>query len=68
MSRSADRIGFDIPGRLTLLERDADIAEARYKELDERLDGIQKSINGVLVALTTSSILLAVNAVLQATN
>lgn len=52
---------FDTPTRIALLEQDADHAEQRDKQINERFDKLETMIKGILVTLATASLLLAVN-------
>jgi hypothetical protein len=61
MSRTANRAGFDTPVRLSLVEGDLDTLEEGQEKLVAALEGIRKVLLGVLISVTTASILLAVN-------
>lgn len=61
MGRTSERREFDMPGRMRLVESDLDTLEEGQKELVAALDGIRKVLIGVLVSVTTASVLLAVN-------
>lgn len=54
-ARAEVRRHIDIAGRVALLENDVDTYE-------KDLTSIRKSINGLLIAITTACILLAINA------
>jgi hypothetical protein len=60
-SRTEQRIGMDVEVRIRLLEADMDHYEHAGEAINRRLDKMMGILTGVLVALTTSSILLAVN-------
>lgn len=70
--RSQERSDFDVPVRLRLLENDADDAEAHGLALQEKVTadvaairdevtGVKKLLVGILVSVTTASILMAIN-------
>ena len=61
MSRTSERRDFDLPGRMRLVETDLDTLEEGQAKLVAALDGIRKVLIGVLVSVTTASVLLAVN-------
>ncbi|HEY1119908.1 MAG TPA: hypothetical protein VGE43_19490 [Acidimicrobiales bacterium] len=77
MSRVTDRQGWEPHVRIQLLEGDADRFEARLEEWEERLVNAVKEQNdriaantktliGILVAIATSGVLLALNLVVVA--
>lgn len=70
--RQQARQGFDANGRIRLLEDDADDMEAAgvrleaaiqaaKSEMQSELDGVKKILVGILISVTTASILLVVN-------
>jgi cell division protein FtsX len=61
MNRTAGRSDFDMPVRMRLVEGDLDTLEEGQEKLVAALDGIRKVLIGVLVSVTTASVLLAVN-------
>lgn len=58
MSRSVDRAGMNQPTRTRLLEVDVDELEALVKS---ELAAMRKLMTGLLVAVTSASVLLAIN-------
>lgn len=61
MSRAAARAGFTDKVRLRLLEDDADEHESTMAQVNDRLSKILWAVVGVLISVTTSAILLAIN-------
>jgi hypothetical protein len=72
MTRRADRVTYDQPTRIGLLESDADafadsmvrletMLDAKVEELRKTVAGVQKVLIGILISLATASILLAIN-------
>lgn len=61
MSRATARAGFTDKVRLRLVEDDLDDHELLMQQVNERLSRILWAVVGVLVSVTTSAILLAVN-------
>lgn len=61
MTRAADRAGFTSDVRLRLLEDDADELQLAVSSVNDRLGKILWALVGVLISVTTSAILLAVN-------
>lgn len=61
VSRPDQRRGWELPIRLELAERDLDEHETTFAALEARLSKIMAVCVSILVALVTSSILLAVN-------
>lgn len=70
--RTQQRSDFDVPVRIRLLENDADDAEAHGLALQEKVaadiasireevTGLKKLLVGILVSVTTASILMAIN-------
>lgn len=66
-TRRGARGVFDVTTRLYLLEGDIDDMEAAMRVMDERLATHTKLLTGILIAVTTASIMLAIN-VLVATS
>lgn len=60
-SRTADRVDFTDGVRLRLLEQDADKTDAAMDSFATELASIRKILLGILVSVTTASILLVVN-------
>ena len=65
MPRTADRDGFTAPTRIRLIETDLDHIDQRFDDLDARVDGIKNVLTGLLIAIATSAVLLAVNLVVS---
>ena len=74
MGRTADRGDLDLPVRIRMLEGDADAIEAGIAKLTEEIHearedarkevaALRQVLIGILVAVTTASILLALNLV-----
>lgn len=61
MTRSEDRASYPQDIRIQLIEQDLDSHEKLYKALEGRLAGIQSVLIGILVSVTTASILLVIN-------
>lgn len=72
MTRRSDRVSYDEQTRVGLLESDADafaesmvrletMLDAKVEELRKTVAGVQKVLIGILISLTTASILLVVN-------
>lgn len=61
MGRATDRTGFSDVVRLRLLEDDVDGFEDAMRGVNERLSKILWAIVGVLISVSTSAILLALN-------
>lgn len=61
MSRVADRVEFTDKVRLRLLEKDQDDLETGLVAVNERLGKILWAVVGVLISVTTSALLLAIN-------
>lgn len=72
MGRPADRAEMNEATRLRLLEVDADKQESDFggfrDEVLERFDGITKLLIGILVALMTTSVGIALTLILTAGN
>lgn len=60
-SRHDARKDFDVPGRLRLLEGDMDIHEETLKEINAGLRRNNQLLVGILISVTTASILLVIN-------
>lgn len=62
MGRTTARAGIEIPGRLQLVEDDLDVMEERFaagiSALDARLGKIMWAMVGILISLTTTSVVL----------
>jgi len=63
--RTAERSTFPDPIRIQLLEQDADEADASWEALRVEIAALRQVLVGILVAVTTASILLAVNLVVR---
>lgn len=61
MGRATDRAGFSDVVRLRLLEDDVDAHEDAMRGVNERLSKILWAVVGVLISVSTSAILLALN-------
>lgn len=61
MGRATDRSGFSDVVRLRLLEDDVDAHEDVMRGVNERLSKILWAVVGVLISVSTSAILLALN-------
>ena len=66
MARSDDRRDFTVDTKIRLLERDADMQEDATHHTNERLDGMQRVMIGILAATASSAVLLAINIAVQA--
>lgn len=66
MSRTGLREKFDQLTRLALLENDADEAETRFRSMADDMKAIKTYLLGILISVTTASIVLAINATLSA--
>ncbi len=75
MSRAAERAGFTLPVRVRLVEGDVDTLEEGQQAMVRAIDNLRESTSaeinglkrvmvGILISVTTASILLAVNAML----
>lgn len=60
-SRTNQRQRFSDADRIVLLEQDADRHELVWSELETRLDRIQQVLIGILISVTTASVLMAIN-------
>jgi hypothetical protein len=63
VTRSADREGFDLPGRVRLIEGDLDKSDEFFGALRDEIHAVRAILTGVLIAVTTTAIMLAVNLV-----
>jgi hypothetical protein len=61
MGRNEDRREFTTDTRMSLLEGDLDRQDLRLDQFVAELKGLRQVLVGILVSLTTASILLAVN-------
>lgn len=61
MTRATARAGFTDKVRLRLVEDDLDDHEMLVQQIGERLSKILWAVVGVLISVTTSAILLALN-------
>lgn len=61
VSRHESRKGFDTDGRLRLLEGDMDTHEETLKEINAGLRRNNQLLVGILISVTTASILLVIN-------
>ena len=61
MARSNEREGFDVPTRLRLIEGDLDNHDNVIKTFTQKMDKNNQLLVGILVAVTTASILLVIN-------
>lgn len=64
--RTQERQNFDTPTRICLLETDMDKDDEEKATIRAELKGIGRIMVGLLVALSTTSIMLAANVVLNA--
>lgn len=68
-SRTDERKGFQVPVRVQLLEGDMDAHEdhvsAELANFRAKLDRFQGILIGILVTLTTASVLLALNLIAE---
>lgn len=60
-SRTENRAGFDEAGRIRLLEGDMDSNDSVVKEINNRLARNNQLLVGILISVTTASILMLVN-------
>lgn len=63
MGRTDDRAGFTDDVRLRLLEQDADRSDGQFDRLVGELASLRKVMSGILAAVVTASILLAINVI-----
>lgn len=61
--RTEERRSFDQAVRVSLLEGDMDHFEDGFTAFRSELDAIRKILIGILVSVTTASLLLAVNVI-----
>lgn len=62
MPRTDQRHGFSVPNRISLLESDVDELNQHLTDLAGELRNIRNVLIGILISVTTASILLAINA------
>ena len=65
MGRTAERHNLEPVVRLQLIEKDADQLESGLAAITERLSKILWAVVGLLITVTTSSIFLALNLVVN---
>lgn len=63
--RTQARYGFEIPVRVTLVENDLDEVDKQHDRLSDEIASVKKVLVGILVSLTTSAVLLAINLVVS---
>lgn len=61
MTRKDEREGFEIPVRVQLLETDMDKDDEEKEGIRNELRALRMVLIGILVSVTTASVLLAVN-------
>lgn len=61
MARQESRASFDQPTRLRLLEGDMDSNDEVVKEINNRLARNNQLLVGILISVTTASILMLIN-------
>lgn len=61
MPRTESRTGFDLPGRVRLLEGDMDKNDEVVSEINQRLARNNQLLVGILISVTTASLLMLVN-------
>jgi hypothetical protein len=59
--RSELRKRWAVPTRIEALENDADVSDGRDETLNQKLDSIKNRMTGMLIAVTSSAVLLAAN-------
>lgn len=62
--RTQVRAGFDIAGRLSLVEQDLDENDDRFAALVDEVSGVKKVLVGILVSITSGIVVLAATQVL----
>lgn len=62
--RHEERGNFDVPTRLRLLEGDVDNQDDVVKEINQRLARNNQLLVGILISVTTASLLMLVNVLL----
>jgi len=62
-SRHAARVGFDAGTRINLLETDMDNLESSLGGVKDELRRMSRRLTGVMISLSTASVLLAANIV-----
>lgn len=60
-NRTDRRDGMNTDVRVRLLESDMDDLEAMGKRLEGAIDGVRRALIGILISVTTASVLLALN-------
>lgn len=72
MSRANERSALEQDMRIVLLEQDADAFDKAFmgvreelKLLGDKLSGLSKILVGMLISITTTSILLAINLIVS---
>ncbi len=66
MSRVLDRATFDERTRLQLIEGDMDRFDTALEAIRDEIKGLTRVMTGILVAVATAAILLAVNIAIRA--
>ncbi len=64
-SRTDQRRGFTVETRIALVEADADEHDEAVAAVNAKLDRFQGILVGILITLTTASVLMALNLVLN---
>ena len=62
--RTQQRHGFDVADRMVLAEIDLDRFDAKFLSLEKRVETVVKVGVGVLVSVTTGSVLIALNLII----
>lgn len=65
MTRTQERKDFDSDVRTALLESDMDKDDREKRQIRDELKSMSKVLTGILVAVATAAIMLAVNVILQ---
>ena len=64
-TRTAEREGFEVPVRVRLIESDLDQLDFTFsqalKDTQRELASMRKALVGILVSVTTASVMLAIN-------
>jgi len=66
MTRKDEREGFEVPTRVQLLETDMDTNDKEKESIRNELRALRMVLIGILVSVTTASVLLAVNVAISA--
>ncbi len=66
MSRTGDRSKYPVDFRVDLLERDVDELEEKYEKLSNDMRTARAVQVGMMITITTGSVMLALNLVLKA--